>query len=287
MTDLMTSDTKKMLEHIKNVDSIEKAKSLIKQIDALKVALESVGTFRQQSVLYAKLEAEALIRCAELGGLPSMRGTHKKTAEWLFGLTEIERQKYINMCEDGLTIDQVYKREIGNPKKTEAKLQQIEAYKKATIDDFEQSGVVDMEFFANHVNNQLRGCYGVYSGRIVDETKNEIESAGAIAINDKKDLYIKSGAGKTESIKNEILDRYNTAENALREIAQIVKTSGARFSFEDLENFAEDAPWRSIPEYNAHLCIALVAANVFKNSEIVRDSARTFMPKYKYIAGGE
>ena len=95
MGGLDKSEISSLLEQIRHTDELEKLSGFIKQVDALKAALECVGTFRTQSVKYAQLEAETLIRIVTLGGLNNLRGWHKKTAEWLHSLSSEERTKYI------------------------------------------------------------------------------------------------------------------------------------------------------------------------------------------------
>lgn len=126
MSSMMSSDLVNMLDSINKSQSIEDAVKILKQIDALKTALESVEMFRSQSVMYARLEAEALIKVVDLGGLNKLRGAHRATANWLAELDDNTREKYISMCLEGLTIDQVYKREVGAPRE---KLRQIEELK--------------------------------------------------------------------------------------------------------------------------------------------------------------
>lgn len=77
---LASTGIQDMFERIRRISSVDEMLALIKKIDALKIALEAVDTFRQQSIQYAKLEAEALVRVADLDGIGKLRGFHRKTA---------------------------------------------------------------------------------------------------------------------------------------------------------------------------------------------------------------
>lgn len=112
MADLMTQDMARLIDVIHNTDDVKQLVAIVKQIDALKVALESVDAFHAQSVKYARLEADALLRVCELGGVKKLPQKHRKTAEWLMSLSDDERDKQINRCSEGLTIDAIYRKEV-------------------------------------------------------------------------------------------------------------------------------------------------------------------------------
>ena len=123
----------------------------VRQIDALKTALESVGRFHENAVKYAKLEAEALIRVAELGGIGQLRGYKRTAAKWLYELSPAERDTYINRCAEGLTIEQVWKRDIFDEEKTTDTITRLLTKRAELVSDLKEYGIVDIGGFTNDV----------------------------------------------------------------------------------------------------------------------------------------
>lgn len=235
-TGLTFSSIQDMLEKLESIQSVDEIIALVKKIDALKIALEAADTFRKQSIMYAKLEANALVRVAELDGIGKLRGYHRKTAEWLFGLSELEREKWILECENGLTIDQVYKNEIEAPLKFNAQFDRIKERKNDILDECREKGIVDIKPFIEDVKNVFRFDKAEIGEDIIDGMRNKLRKAGAYGIGGDSGIYVMAKPENSEEIKSAIRLRYDSIIRDLQSIKQIAKASGVKMSFRDFDN---------------------------------------------------
>lgn len=259
-----------MLDRINEVSSIDEILALIKKIDALKAALEAAETFRQQSIMYAKLEANALIRAVELGGLSKLRGTHKPTAEWLYGLSEQERDKYITMCEDGLTIDQVYKREIGDARKLNEQIKEVEYWRNSLLEDSKKNGIVDMKPFVEKVREVFKGDKRQIGNDIIDGTRNRLRQSGAVGIGGDTGIYVTPKPETQEEIKKAIVMRYESICNDYNSIKKIAKASGVKISYKEFDSGDDFTYCRE--RYIPHIMIALWDMGVIADEEALSDA---------------
>lgn len=262
---LATTGFSSILGYIQEISSIEEIVQYIKKVDALKVALEAVDTFRTQSVLYAKLEAEALIKACELGGEAQIPARHKQTASWIFNLSKSDREKYIAMCEDGLTIDQVYKREVGNAKKLNEQIAIVEQMRSDLIYDRKKNGIVDMKPFSEKIRETFNGSKRNIGNDIIDGTRNRLRSAGAVGIGDDTGIYVMPCKENSEEVKQAILMRYQSIKNDYESIKQIAKASGVKISYTE---FDDGSHWT----YNNHnyimnILMALIDMNVISEAQ--------------------
>ena len=232
MSSMMSSDLVNMLDSINKSQSIEDAVKILKQIDALKTALESVEMFRSQSVMYARLEAEALIKVVDLGGLNKLRGAHRATANWLAELNYNTREKYISMCLEGLTIDQVYKREVSAPREKLRQIEELKTMREELIAELTTTGMTDITPYANHARRVFWDDLST-ARDLVDGTRNRLRKAGGIGIGDETGVYITPTKGNQETIKEAILLRFEAVRADLNSIKEIAKASKAKMNCED------------------------------------------------------
>lgn len=187
-TDIMPINDMR-LEEIKRIIDVDRAVELLKQIAALKAALDCCDRFRENAIKYARLEAAALIRVAELGGVKKIRGNYRrKAAEWLFELSESDRDGFIAMCAEGLTIEQVYKREVYLPKKTDENLEMLESFRAEILNEFKTDGCVDLGEWCH----TARACIRLPDSTIsdfFDGTRIALRKAGALGCGD--GLYVR------------------------------------------------------------------------------------------------
>lgn len=230
MAELMTTSAASLLSKISETSSLEEMKQTIKKIDALKIALESVDAFRAQSILYARLEAEALLRVVDLGGIKQLKGDHRKTAEWLSSLSESERNKYIGMCEDGLTIDQVYKREIYWPMKYDQHIREAMEARSGLVSDLKENGYVDMSSFVwltGNLDSELRKD-------IIDGARDKLRDAGGVCVEAGSHIYVVPAPDRTEETRKAILLRYKSAVRDIERMVAISKASGVKVDSDEL-----------------------------------------------------
>lgn len=272
-----------MLEQIQTVCSVSDILRLIKNIDALKVALDAADTFRGQAIKYAKLEASALIRAVELGGLNNLRGLHKKTAEWLYGLSESERDKYILMCDDGLTIDQVFKREVGDAQALNRKIQSIELQRDMLIDECKESGIVDMKQFSCNVRDVFK-CENRSIGEdIIDGTRNRLRMAGAVGVGGDTGIYVMPCSGNGDEIRKAILLRYESICNDFRSVREIARASRIKMSYKEFNSGARFA-YHNDP-YLINVLLSFIDMGLISDAEdcVAEIDKTSFMDDIEYI----
>lgn len=259
-----------MLEQIKNISAIDEIIAYIKKIDALKVALEAVDTFRQQSIMYAKLEANALIRAVELGGLNKLKGYHKATAEWLYGLNDIEKEKYISMCEHGLTIDNVYKREVSDIKKLDKNIEQIKYERNCLIQECKKNGIIEINSFSDMVKDKLKYDKREIAEDIIDGTRKRLRDAGAVGIGNDSGIYVMPRPENSDEIKKAILLRYNSIIDDFERIREILKTSKIKMSYKDFDNGSHFSYISH--SYVPHILLAFCSMKIISDEKELSDA---------------
>lgn len=174
---------------IESINSIEEVENAIKSIATIKKVLEAADKFREQSIKFAKLEATALIRAVELGAINKIKGLYRKrTAEWLYGLPEEERQKYIEMCSDGMTIDKVFRREVGNAEDLAYALESVEYSEEKIIEKLKEDGIVKIDTFSRIVRDKIPNAKTAED--LIDGCRGRIRKAGGVGLNDEDQTYI-------------------------------------------------------------------------------------------------
>lgn len=235
----------------------------IKQIDALKVALESCEKFRENAIRYAKLEAAALMRAVELDGASKLKGYKRKVAEWLFDLEESERAQYIRMCEDGLTIDQVWKREVYDEEKTRRNLGVIYDLREGYIEDAKKEGIVDLSYFAKEARATLPGSL---ASDVIDGLRNSLRKAGAVGIGGDTGIYVMPTPQNADKVRDAILQRFESVAADLAKIKEIANAAGLKMNYEDfgVDIYLAD---RSSKGYLLHVLIALDRIGLIANND--------------------
>lgn len=257
------ADIADMLDKIKAIQSVDEILSYIKKIDALKVALEAAEVFHQQSVQYAKLEANSLIRVAELGGIKYLRGYHRKTANWLFGLSEQERLKYIAMCEGGVTIDNIYKREIEEVRLFNEQTKEIERLRSEVIQECKHCGIVDITPFINGVRSTFKYEKRSIGEDIIDGTRNRLRQAGAVGIGDGSGIYVMPKPDNNEEVKKAIRLRYESICNDFRSIKEIARAGQVKMSYKDFDDGANFSYHNN--RYIVNILLALIDIGIISD----------------------
>ena len=254
MNALTTDGYNVLVNQIHECESIEDAVRFVRQIAALKTALEAVDQFREKSVLYARLEAEALVRVCELGGASKIKGKRRHVAEWLYGLSESEREKYIAMCADGLDIVWVYKREIEDEQKLSNTLDSLIQQRGWLIEDLHEVGMVNMTDYANEVRRS--GITEAVARDIIDGTRDKLRKAGGVGIGDEGVYVLPSVARNSEEVKKAILLRFESIRRDMQRIAEIHKASGVEMSYKDFEGNVGSMIWEQGDWFIGHILIA-------------------------------
>lgn len=226
----------------------------IKQIDALKEALASCDRFRENSIKYAMLEAAALIRVVRLGGQSKLFGFRRKTAEWLASLSEHEAQEQIQKCSDGLTIDQVWKRDI-HTKDIYAELTQEKDF---AIENLQESGYTLTQGFAEKAR---AGLPPDAASAMIDGLRHALRRAGAVGIGDEGEYIMPSHPGNKDRVAKAIALRYQSINRDLMRIKQIVSQTGIKLTECDID---EACGYRDRPDLK-YVLKAIETYGTFEN----------------------
>lgn len=238
MTDLTTAQLSALMDSIRNVDNHADALKFVKQIDALKVALESVDSFFNESVKYAMLEVEALLRVIELGGVYGLRAPHKATAEWLSKLSEAERTQYIERCKDGITIDEIYQKDVAYPTKIEKKLRDVKFHEEYLLRELKEKGVANLKNYASCISSALYGVQDINQNDLVDGARNRLLKAGAVGIGHNSGIYVLPEKASKSEILDAILCRYKSIYSDLSAVRQLTNTCRIHPTFGELQSYA-------------------------------------------------
>lgn len=250
------------IQEIQNIASLEEMILMVKKIDALKVALDVVGTFREQALKYARLEAEALIRVVELGGLQSLGAKHRKTAEWLWNLEESERSEMIAKCADGLTIDQVYKREFGYKADLGNGILVAKDFIAEKIQTVKDDGIVDISSTTDFIKDKIRD--NLVASALTDSLRGELRKAGAVCVEQGKGIYIIPGEVSSEQVKSAVMLRYESICRDLESIGEICKKSKVTFKHSD---FIQGGWWATDNPYYGHILFALCSVGAISKDD--------------------
>lgn len=187
MSDIIKSEQRYFLSIIDDIESADDAEDVLKKLDVLKELLKAADEFKRQSVRYAKLEALALCRIVEIGEESSIKNyNRRKAAIWLHGINEEERERYINMCDDGLSITQIWKREISDPAKRESAIIEAKAIREKAFSDYKKRGIVHLVDLCEHLQKNMApdDARDFYQG-----TRDRLIRSGAVGLDDGEFTY--------------------------------------------------------------------------------------------------
>ena len=236
-------------------DCIEK----LKQIKALKVMLDTVDRFHSEAVKYATLEATALVKVCELGGENRLKGYQQKTARWLYSLSDAERQKYIDMCADGFTIEQVWKREVGDKDKIVSSLNKLDGERQYILETVKERGIIKID--TKNIE-PLKNLNKSIASDWMDGTRRALRDVGAIGVGDKEGTYVMKSSGYTEEIRKAISTRWESVLNDVESIIKICKAADILIPYQEFEPRIQQACREKGRGYIIHFIIGLLRAGV-------------------------
>jgi len=209
------------------------------KLDVLKHALEVADEFNAKSVEFAKLEALALIRVCELGGQSSLHGHRRKAAEWLFAMRDDARAEALGMCSDGLTIEQVWKREVKDKERSDNSLALVKMYEKDVVAEFRGTGMVRLDRYDRHVE-ELQLASDVRKA-LKDNLRNKIRSLGGHGLGDGSGTYVtaeKAAVDFDEIVYNKVA----SMTRDLKRLQEICKSEGRVPTFDFGQAYSLDNP---------------------------------------------
>lgn len=228
---------------IGTLESEQDVLTALAQLSAVKGALEAADRFREESVKFAKYEAYALVRAVEISGDTSLvKGKwRKKAAEWLHGLSDDERDSYIAMCENGKTIDNVYRDKVFKPEQRSALGAAVEECKQAARTQLYKDGMVVVPDVVCKYSTQFPRAM---VKEITDGVRDAVRRAGGVGIGDQIGTYINPDK-KSQYIADAIETRVEAVARDVESIADLasrceskptfhVKGDGKSLSFVDV-----------------------------------------------------
>ena len=259
------------LEDIKSCESLDQLMTWIGQLKAVKQALEAAHKFREMSVRYAQSHAAALIRVIELGGEKELRGKERKVAVWLSELSPAGREKYIAMCEEGMTIDMVYYREVESKQKIADALQKAKNLREDVIQTVKEEGIVDISGYIDSLaSSPLEPSV---RSDLIDGTRNRLRKAGAIGVGNNSYVYVMRGSGRTEEIKKAIKTRYESIIADFESIEEIQKASGVTVDISDLDIVFADKMGRN-KRFYSYVILALCQIGALNEDTAMEQMAK-------------
>lgn len=209
-----------ILNQINACTDVEELIRLIKKLDVIKSALNAANTFRKQSVLFAQLEAQALIRLVELHGESTLKGRRKSAAVWLHSLNEEERDKYISMCEEGKVIENIWWDLFGEKTSQETSIKKAKEIEKRIFQDLEITGVADLEKFTTFVEKKFEPDT---ARDLVDGVRNRLRNRGYFGVQDGNGTYIDPQEAPLELIQQAFKIRVESISTDFTKICELAR----------------------------------------------------------------
>lgn len=191
----------------------------LRQIDAVRELLKAANRFRDESVRFAKYEAYALVRAFEISGDTSLiKGKYRKlAAEWLASMSEADRDVYIAQCEDGKTIDNVYKERVYKPEQRAALGKAVEECKEKAREGLRRDGMVNVP---NTVREHSAKFPKSMVKEITDGVRNAVRKSGGVGIGGGTGIYIDPDR-KSQYISDAIATRIDAVARDIDGIAEL------------------------------------------------------------------
>ena len=238
MNTLTNQSMNKEIEEIRNMGSVEEGLQYLKKLKVLEQALRSVDAFYDQSVKYARLHAAALIKVVELGGLSSLTGNARKTADWLYELDEKERNIFISMCSDGATIIYIWKKYVDEPKRNKDQFELLEEIKKQAVNEVIEKGIIDIKPYQEEIR---RIAPKSIATDIDNGMRIRMRDAGAIGVGYDSGIYVmpmvteeqQKYSKQSEYISKACHTRYKSICDDIAKLREIIQKTNIQFSYQD------------------------------------------------------
>ena len=233
-TTMISSSMSNMFQNIETCDSIDEMIQLIKKLEILKAALKASQMFFEKSCLYARLEAEALVRVVELDGEKKLAPAKRNVAMWLWEMSVEERERVINRCDEGMTISKVYKEEVTDKNKLEQAIAYAEAYSKNALEEYKNHGVVDFDVYANAIMDKFSQEKKKVAVDIVDGLRNELRNAGAHGTRDGQYVSAEHSEEFEHSQRKALINKLQNLVAVMYSLHQFAEITGVKLCKEDI-----------------------------------------------------
>lgn len=236
-------DDSAIVRAIGAVENELEAKAMLAKLSVLKDALEAADMFRGESVRYARLEAYALVRVVEIcGDARSVKGKWRRlAAEWLAGMAEDERERYVNMCDDGQTIDNIYRLEVAIPEQRNALSDALLECKRDARSELKDKGMVSVPKIVRGYGNKFPRSM---LAELTDGVRASVRDAGGVGIGDGNGTYILPDK-RSRHVTDAVATRISAVVRDIESIADLasrceskptftIKGDGEQLSFADI-----------------------------------------------------
>lgn len=213
------------------------------KLNMVKEALKQADRFRDESVKFARYEAYALVRAVEISGSAKLiKGKWRKAAaEWLASLSEEERESYVLLCNDGKTIDNVYKEVVALPQQREKLAEAVSTCKTVAREELRKTGMVVVPHIVRSHSAEFPKSM---LKEITDGVRAAVRDAGGVGIGDENGTYI-DPERESRYVSDAIATRINAVVRDIEGIADLasrceskpefhIKGSGKQLSFADV-----------------------------------------------------
>ena len=229
-----------IFRQIEETVDLQTAITILHRVELLETALKQVKVFKENSVYYAKLHAQALLKVLDLGGESSIpRGGYtKKAAMWLYDMVDAEREKYINMCADGLSIEQVYKREVADKEKADRFNMKLDQLREKVLDECEHKGVVSLDDYKSSVSELINDRS--LESDIIDGTRGALRKMGAVGVDPTSNIYVMPTQDNEYYVKRSIITRIKSVRNDIMNIIALTQRANVKVPFDEVYSVMQD-----------------------------------------------
>lgn len=220
------------LKLVEKVESSNDVDDVLKQLKMIRSVLDAANYFKQQSIRYAKLEAAALIRIVEIGQQSKLRGYRRHAAEWLHKMDSQSRKKYIQMCDNGMDITNIWKREVKEKQDCENEFKNAKEYEEMIMQTYEDKGVVEISYIQCASYNLFK-YHPDLRNDFIDGIRRKLRQKGALGCGDGR--YI-NPYRQTDAVEYAIITRVNSIFNDCQHLKAIAQKL-------DIKPLTEDKEW--------------------------------------------
>lgn len=227
MNEIMKADA--FLERVGDSTSESDVKRFLAELEAVKAALNAADRFRAESVKYAVYEAYALVRAFEISGDTHLiKGKYRKlAAEWLAGLSESERTKYIAMCKNGKTIDNVYKSMVYTPAQKDALANVVHTCKAEARNQLRDTGAVSVHSIVKKYQSSFPRSM---VKDITDGVRDAVRHAGGVGLGDGNSTYVDPDKN-SRYVSDAIATRIEAVARDIESIADLAERAESKPTF--------------------------------------------------------
>ncbi len=241
MNEIIKADA--FMDELDCATSEQDIRKLLFKLDTIKEALRAADMFHEKSIMFAKYEAYALIRAYEVcGSAELIKGKYRKlAAEWLASIDDNERMKYIDMCSDGQTIDNIYRQKIYVPGQRAAMHDAMNDCKAAARDKLRKDGTVSVPDIVHKFGKDFPKSM---KSEITDGVRKAVQKAGGVGIGDGRGTYIdpekdsryvaEAIATRISAVARDIESIADLSEKCERKPVFHIKGDGTQITFIDV-----------------------------------------------------